>query len=143
MFRVVTSPEDLLRVYCIRSIVFVGEQACPFREEFDGLDADSIHILGEADGEPIAAARLRPIDAWIKFERIAIVTGWRGHGLGHRLVDFMLEEARRRGFTKFKMHAQAHLEEFYDQHGFERHGVLFREAGIDHYLMVRDESPAA
>ena len=43
----------------------------------------------------------------------------------------------------FKMHAQAHLEEFYNQHGIERRGALFRESGIDHYMKVRDESPAA
>jgi predicted GNAT family N-acyltransferase len=141
MFRVVTSPDDLLRVYCVRSIVFIGEQACPFAEEFDGLDTESIHILGEARGEPIAAARLRRVEDWIKLERIAVVKPVRGGGLGHRLVDFMLEEAERRGFHKFKMHAQVHLEAFYAQHGFARHGEMFVEAGIDHYLMLREDGP--
>jgi len=138
-FRVVTSPEDLQRAYCVRSIVFIGEQACPFEEEFDGLDAESIHILGEAGGEPIAVARLRKIADWMKLERIAVVKAARGSGLGHQLVEFMLEEARRRGFHKFKMHAQVHLEAFYAQHGFAPMGAMFREAGIDHYLMVRED----
>ena len=121
MFRVTTSDADLLAAYCVRSIVFVGEQGCPFREEFDGLDAGAIHVLGvDANGEPVAAARLRDVDGWAKLERIALVESVRGRGLGHALVEFLLGVARDHGFRRFKMHAQLHLEAFYAQHGFAR-----------------------
>jgi predicted GNAT family N-acyltransferase len=138
MFRVVTKPADLLAAYCVRSIVFVGEQRCSFREEFDGLDDEAIHVLGEQGGEPVAAGRVRAVDGgWAKLERIAVLEPARGHGLGHRLVEFLLEVARQNGHCRFKLHAQAHLERFYERHGFERRGEMFLEAGIDHVLMVR------
>jgi predicted GNAT family N-acyltransferase len=140
MFRVTANEADLLGVYCVRSIVFVGEQGCPFREEFDGLDAGAIHILGvDAYGEPVAAARLRDVDGWAKLERIALVESVRGRGLGHELVEFLLGVARERGFRRFKMHAQSHLEAFYAQHGFVRTGLPFMEAGIEHLVMRRED----
>lgn len=138
MFRVVTEPVDLLAAYSVRSIVFVGEQRCPFREEFDGLDDGAIHVLGEQDGEPLAAGRIRAVDGgWAKLERIAVLEPARGRGIGHRLVEFLLEVARQQGHRRFKLHAQAYLERFYGQLGFERRGDPFLEAGIDHILMVR------
>ena len=139
MFKVVATPAELLKVYSMRSIVFVEEQRCPYDEEFDEFDGDALHILGEVAGEPCAAGRIRFLGAYAKLERIAVRTGYRGHGLGHALVEFMLSVAREHGYTKFKMHAQAHLVDFYRQHGFERHGGLFAEASIDHYLMLRDD----
>ena len=140
MFRVVTSRADLLRCFVVRSIVFVGEQRCPFHEEFDDHDAGAIHILGEEAGEPIATGRIRSVDGWAKLERIAVLPAGRGRGLGHQLVEFMLDVARQRGQRSFKMHAQAHLVEFYRRHGFEPRGALFQEAGIDHYLMVKGDA---
>jgi len=134
--------EDVQRVFAVRSIVFIGEQRCPYLEEFDGLDAGALHILGEEDGEPIAAGRIRSVEGVAKLERIAVLAPARGRGLGHELVEFMLQAARDRGFRGFKMHAQAHLVDFYRRHGFEPHGELFQEAGIDHYLMIRDDEAA-
>lgn len=137
MFRMATTPDDLLKVYAVRSIVFIEEQHCPWALEFDGLDDGAIHILYEQDGEPAAAARIRLLQEYAKLERIAVRAGFRGQGLGAQLVDFMVSVARQHGFTTFKMHAQAHLTGFYASHGFEICGELFDEVGIDHYPMIR------
>jgi len=82
-FRVVAMRDDVQRAFTVRSIVFIGEQRCPYREEFDGLDADALHILGEEDGEPIAAGRIRSVEGSAKLERIAVLAPARGRGLGH------------------------------------------------------------
>jgi len=139
MFRVAAGEADLLAAYCIRSIVFVGEQACPFAEEFDGLDAGAIHVVGWLDGEPVAAARIRRVGDWAKLERIALLSGVRGRGWGHTLVEYLLTVARDAGFRRFKMHAQSHLEPFYREHGFVAQGPPFQEAGIEHFLMTRED----
>ena len=76
---------------------------------------------------------------YAKLERIAIRKGFRGRQLGHRLVDFMIEVARQRGFRKFKLSAQLHLETFYTAHGFRVTGERFVEAGIDHCAMIRED----
>lgn len=137
MFRIATTPDDMLKVYAVRSIVFIEEQRCPWALEFDGLDDSAVHILGEQDGEPAAVARIRLLQDYAKLERIAVRAGYRGQGLGAKIVDFMVDVARQHGYTTYKMHAQAHLTDFYGAHGFEVCGELFQEVGIDHYPMIR------
>jgi predicted GNAT family N-acyltransferase len=35
----------MLRVNAIRSAVYVGEQECPYDEEYDGNDMTGVHLL--------------------------------------------------------------------------------------------------
>ncbi len=43
---VARSFDDLMRIVSIRSAVYIGEQECPYDEEFDGNDASSAHLIG-------------------------------------------------------------------------------------------------
>jgi predicted GNAT family N-acyltransferase len=141
MFHVACSMDEFLKVLIVRGIVFIEEQNCPYDAEVDEHEYRAIHILGEEDGEPIAAARITFAGDQAKLERIAVRKAYRGRNLGHELVEYMLQVAREHGFHKFKMHAQADLCGYYARHGFEVRGEMFQEAGIDHYLMVREDSP--
>ena len=136
MFRVVTSQDDLLKVYSVRSIVFVEEQNCSYEIEVDGQDFSAIHVLGELDREPIAAGRMRFLGEYVKFERLAVRKAHRGKGYGDQLIEFMMEVAREKGYKKFKMHAQVHALDFYKKHGFVEKGDSFFEADIEHKLMT-------
>ena len=139
MFKVVTNLEDLIKVIVVRGIVFVEEQGVPYTIERNEHDFSATHILGEMDGEPFAAGRIRAAGEFAKLERVAIRKSHRGKGLGHKLTDFMISVARKQGFKKFKVHAQAYLKDFYQKHGFEIVGDMFKEADIDHYLMIRND----
>lgn len=139
VFRLCTTLDDFSKALMVRAIVFLEEQQVAYAEEVDDLEFSALHIIGEIGGEPMAAARMRFLGEYAKLERIAVRQAWRGRGLGHELVEYMLEIAREKGFHKFKMHAQAHLVEFYRIHGFEPRGEMFQEAKIDHFLMVREE----
>ncbi len=140
MFKVVTNLEDLIKVIVVRGIVFVEEQGVPYEIEHDAYDLSATHILGEMDGESFAAGRIQTVGEYAKLERVAIRKSHRGKGLGHKLTEFMLSVAKEQGFKKFKVHAQAYLTDFYRKHGFEIVGDMFKEAGIDHYLMIRNDS---
>ncbi len=131
----------LQRVFFVRSLVFCGEQGISFALEYDGLDAEAIHILGQRGEEPVAAGRIRIPGTYAKLERIAVRAPWRGKGYGHQLTAFMIQAAEARGFSTQKIHAQRHLQAFYQAHGFQAQGEPFMEAGIEHVLMQR-ESPA-
>ena len=87
--------------------------------------------------QPGATASIRFFGDTAKLERRAIRKAWRGQGLGDRLLEFMLATARTRGSRRFKLHGQAHLRAFYEQHGFRVEGDPFREAGIPHLLLRR------
>jgi len=140
MFKVVTNQEDLIKVFVVRGIVFIEEQSVPYNIEHDEHDFSATHILGEIDGEPFAAGRIRTVGEYAKLERVAIRKSHRGKGLGHKLTEFMIAVAQEQGFKKFKVHAQSYLKDFYQKHGFEIVGDMFKQAGIDHYLMIREES---
>ena len=139
VFRVATTPADVLRVMVVRGIVFHDEQGVSWSDEFDAADADAIHVLGECDGQPVVSGRLCLLDGgWAKLGRIAVREQWRGRGFAHGMVGVLLQEARRLGAARLKLHAQVYLEDFYAGYDFKREGGVFDECGIDHILMIRE-----
>lgn len=138
-FRIAETADDRLKALVVRAIVFMEEQHISYAEEMDGLDADALQILGESDGEPVAAARIRFLGDVAKLERLAIRPAGRGQGHGDRLLEFMLAAARARGFRKYKLHGQSRLRAFYEKHGFRAAGEPFLEAGIPHLLLRKED----
>ncbi|NBC17037.1 MAG: GNAT family N-acetyltransferase [Bacteroidetes bacterium] len=140
----VTSEADWDAARAIREQVFIVEQDCPPEDEWDAYDATSRHLLGWAGDTPVATARWRtvPYDEALaaKLERFAVLPDYRGRGYGRALVAFALDDARRAGFTTFILHAQAHLEAFYADFGFETVSGVFEEASIPHVKMVRTDA---
>ncbi|WP_236574098.1 GNAT family N-acetyltransferase [Hydrogenophaga sp. PBL-H3] len=124
----------------LRTEVFVMEQHCVF-QDMDGADAQCFHLLGEGARGLEAYARLVP--AGLKFNeasigRVVTLPAARGGGLGHVLM----REAVRAlhglwGMQPIRIGAQAHLQPFYRQHGFEPSGPMYIEDGIDHIEMLR------
>ena len=134
------SASELYAVLQLRSEVFVVEQACIF-QDMDGADAQAMHLLGRLEGRVVAYARC--FDAGHKFAEASIgrvATGAivRGTGAGHALMKqaiFCLSYTW--GVQAIRISAQAHLEEFYSQHGFNKAGPIYLEDGIDHIEMLR------
>ncbi|MBU8869664.1 MAG: GNAT family N-acetyltransferase [Gemmatimonadales bacterium] len=140
MFRIATSKEDILKVMVVRGIVFIEEQGVDWESEIDEHEEESLHVLGEVEGQPVATGRLRALpNGWFKLERVAVRPRWRGRGIAKGMVEFLLKEAAKLGAVRMKMHAQVYLEGFYNQFGFHREGDIFSECGIDHILMIREE----
>lgn len=137
--------EDWEKARAIRTQVFVEEQDCPPDEEWDGHDETSRHMLGWVDGEAVATARWRTVpheeEIVAKLERFAVLSAHRGQGYGTQLVRAVLDDARQAGFNTFLVHAQAHLQEWYGDLGFESTGRTFEEVGIPHVEMVRRDDP--
>ena len=45
---------DIMQAMAVRSLVYMGEQACPYDEEYDGNDfAGTTHLVLRRNGEPI------------------------------------------------------------------------------------------
>lgn len=127
--RVVNSPEDLQQAFAVRILVYIGEQSCPWHEEFDGNDYTATQILGTVDGEPAITARIRWFAGFAKLERLAVRADWRGCGLGHDLLGFMIGICRKKGFNRLYLHAQERLVPFYESYGFRamREGFGFSD----------------
>ena len=125
----------------VRTAVFIVEQRVPDEEEWDALDAGSVHALARApDGTPIATGRLTPERM---IGRMAVVREWRGRGAGDAILRTLVEQARARGWNELSLHAQVHAIPFYQRHGFASEGEAFDEAGIPHRLMRARFEPLA
>lgn len=134
-------PAELYDLLRLRTEVFVMEQNCVF-QDMDGADAQCFHLLGKrTDGTLAAYARLVP--AGLKFTeasigRVVTLPAARGGGLGHVLMREAVQALHGLwGVQPIRIGAQARLEAFYRQHGFEPASEIYIEDGIDHIEMVR------
>lgn len=117
----------------VRYAVFVDEQGVPESLERDDDDPRSVHVIArDAAGQPIGTARLTPQR---RIGRMAVCRGWRGHGVGHALLEALLRHARDQGLAEVSLHAQVDAIGFYVRHGFVPEGERFDEAGIEHRTM--------
>jgi len=128
-----------MKAFAIRCIVFCGEQGVPYHIERDEFEESAVHIVGELEGEPVAAGRLRYFTEYAKLERIAVLKPYRGRGIGSELTRFLISVAQASGYSRYRMNAQVQLESFYEKLGFRAIGERFLEADIEHVLMVRDD----
>ncbi|MDQ1214131.1 GNAT family N-acetyltransferase [Pantoea anthophila] len=133
---------ELYALLALRSQVFVVEQQCAYLD-VDGRDlqAENRHLLGMADGQLVAYARLlSPEEASgpVKIGRVIVSDRVRGARLGSRLMEKAISRCQLRwpGHDLF-LSAQAHLENFYRQHGFVATGEVYLEDGIPHIDMLK------
>jgi predicted GNAT family N-acyltransferase len=115
---VARSLEDLMRVMAVRSAVFIGEQRCPYREEFGGNDLSGTHLLGYAGHEPAATLRIRYFADFAKIERLAVRSEFRGRRLAHRVIEAGIEICRLKGYTRIYGQSEQSMVEWYGQFGF-------------------------
>ena len=131
--------EGAARAPCdvIRQVVFVEEQGVDREEEWDGLDATSVHFLATLAGVPVGTARMRCVDGAAKVERVAVLAHARRAGVGRALMAALEREASRRAWAPLRLHAQQAAIPFYESLGYLAEGPVFHEAGIPHRRMEK------
>ena len=135
--KIVQTPEEFDRCFGIRTTVFVEEQEVPLELEMDEYDAIATHFLLRDGETPLATARLLDKHGLAKIGRVAVLKEARGRGLGLLLMQAVIEEAKRRGFTESVLDAQTYAVPFYARLGYIAEGEEFDDAGIPHFLMRR------
>ena len=98
--------DDYQKAVTVRAMTFMGEQDCPYEEEYDGNDLCACHLLAYADGQPIATLRMRWFAGFGKIERVSIMPKFRGSGVVKVMLGAALEMAARKGYRR--MLAQIH-----------------------------------
>ncbi|HCY2933694.1 TPA: GNAT family N-acetyltransferase [Staphylococcus aureus] len=140
MFSKVIDPEMLEDCFYIRKKVFVEEQGVPEESEIDEYEyeSESIHLIGYDNGQPVATARIRPInETTVKIERVAVIKSHRGQGMGKMLMQAVESLAKDEGFYVATMNAQCHAIPFYESLNFKMRGNIFLEEGIEHIEMTK------
>jgi predicted GNAT family N-acyltransferase len=134
------------QAWALRRRVFIQEQHVPEEIELDADDARAVHALAlegagpespERAERPVGCGRMLAQGDYVKIGRMAVLAERRGTGVGRRVLEFLIEHARQRGFRRAVLDAQLHAEGFYLKQGFTPVGEVFEEAGIMHRRMER------
>lgn len=114
------------------------EQDCAY-EEIDDTDAleSTVHVRAIEDGQLVGTARVFRRDDMSVIGRFVVRREFRGTGLAQALM----REALRAAQGPVWIAAQAALEGYYRQFGFEPCGELFDDAGIMHRPMLKPAEP--
>ena len=118
--KIASTSDELLQCYALRAAVFMGEQQCPYREEFDGNDYSASHLMLYVDGEPAASMRVRWFAGFAKLERAIILKRYRSMGLFVPFVQWAKSFAAQKGYPKAYLHGQKRLWEIFERQGFHK-----------------------
>lgn len=128
---------DVSTCYALRHEVFVVEQGYTAEGEVDALDPLSHHLLAQADGVPVATARLCPDGDTAKIGRVCVLKARRGTGLGADLIRAAVALAADQNMRRAVLGAQAHAVGFYEKLGFVPYGDIYDDEGEPHQMMER------
>ena len=108
---------DMAQVMAVRALVYMGEQVCPYDEEFDGNDfAGATHLILRVGDEPVGVLRMRWFADFAKLERLAIRKEYRGGPGLMMLAREAFQLAGRKGYRTLMGHAQSRLTPFWKRH---------------------------
>lgn len=134
--KVLFNDKDIEKCFNIRKEVFVKEQKCDPKDEYEN-EEESIHFLLLDNNEPVATSRYRKTQFGIKMERFAVLASKRKKGYGLKILNFMIKDLSNNKDIKY-LHAQVQVVGFYEKVGFKKIGEQFDEVGIMHYKMILD-----
>jgi hypothetical protein len=102
---VVTSMEQLVQVFALRSLGYLEETVLPFDHAYDGNDLQATHIVAYDDTEPVGAMRIRWFKDFAKLERTFFRKSHRGIPNIKVLLDFAFAHIARKGYAVAITHA--------------------------------------
>jgi len=103
---IVTTYQQLLHAYAVRSICFMEEHGVAAQHEFDGNDYQATHVIVYSGDEPIGTLRIRWFKNFAKFERTAFRKAHRNTRVLKAAADFAFDHVARKGFDRVITHSQ-------------------------------------
>jgi len=120
MIKLAATSDEMMQCFMLRAAVFMGEQQCPYWEEYDGNDYTASHLILYVDGEPAASIRVRWFAGFAKLERAIILKRYRSYGLFLPFVHWAKEFCRKKGYPKAYLHGQRRLWPIFERDGFRK-----------------------
>lgn len=123
----------------LRVAVFVVEQNCSY-QEIDEIDKEAWHVWLTAEtGEIAAYGRVYGNQSSSHLGRVLVNEAYRGQHLGNHLLEELLAVAQEHfPQAPVVISAQAHLQNFYGNFGFQPISDVYLEDGIPHIEMRRE-----
>lgn len=118
---VVTSIDQLMQVYAVRSIVYVEDGKHRFDEHFDGNDLNATHFLLYVNDEPVGTSRVRWFAAFAKIEKTAFREAHRNPRILKRYLDVVFNHVAQKGYSTLITTATEKYCRLWERsYGFER-----------------------
>jgi predicted GNAT family N-acyltransferase len=137
-FKIANYTEYSAAIQGVRRSVFHIEQGVDPSLDLDGKDETADHILAYVENQAVGTVRGRYLDhQTAKIERLAVLSEFRGQGIGKRLMEEALNIAANKQINTVVIHAQDYVKSLYLKLGFLPEGELFEEAGISHVKMIK------
>ena len=128
--------EEIVAIYKARIETFIVEQELNY-QEIEDTDQEAWHLfeINESD-EVISYLRIIPQSNQVRIGRVLIDSKYRGLGKGKALMERGKEVCKEWFVDKIiEVHAQAHLQKFYESLGFEVVSEPYDIVGISHVNM--------
>ncbi|MFM6948525.1 MAG: GNAT family N-acetyltransferase [Aquirufa sp.] len=133
------SPEDWKQYYALRFEVLREPWNQPLGSEILQDEELAIHAMIVENDQALAVARLHEATKGIGQVRcVAVKTKHQGKGLGKILMNYLEEEAKKRGMHQIILEARENAVPFYENLGYrisKESYLLFGE--IQHYTMLK------
>lgn len=120
----------------IRQAVFVDEQG--FKNEFDDIDGDCVHIVIYDGEKPIATGRYYIENGNYTIGRVAVLKPYRGTGLGVQIVREAERLIKLDGGDSVVLHAQCRVKPFYEKQGYSAFGEIDYDEYCPHCYMKKE-----
>jgi len=135
-YQLVDAGPDLEGAFAVRRAVFVAGQGVDRDIEYDGLDGEALQMVVKSGEAVVGTARARfPEAGEAKIERMAVLSQYRGQGIGRGILAHLEDELKLRRIKHSVLHAQKPVIAFYESCGYQVTGAPFVEVGIQHVVM--------
>ncbi len=121
----------------IRETVFIKEQG--FKDEFDSIDDNCIHLVMFDDAHPVATCRVffdENKGSYI-LGRLAVLPQYRGRNLGADMVHDAQNVIESMGGSSLMLHAQCRAKSFYEKQGYAPFGDVDYDEDCPHIWMKK------
>ncbi len=116
----------------VRTIVFIEEQLVAPEFEWDEIDSTAVHLLAMYKNQAVGCLR---IIHYAKIGRMAVLSNWRGLGVGKMLLTEAIKICALQGSKQINLSAQTHAIDFYEQAGFRVVSAEYLDVNIPHVDM--------
>lgn len=121
----------------LRTSVFIEEQK--FKEEFDEIDNDSLHLVLYTDDKAVACIRFFYDSNSKKYYlgRLCVLKEYRGRHMGEMLVREVEVRVKNLGGTVVALSAQVRASGFYEKLGYKKMGDIYYDEYCEHIHMEK------
>ncbi len=120
----------------IRTQVFIEEQG--FKEEFDSIDNNAVHIVFFDCEKAVATGRFFTDDGkGYHIGRLAVIKEYRGSGIGKKIMTAIEEEIQKTDAKSISLSAQLQAKGFYEKCGYTAVGGIYFDEHCKHIKMIK------